>query len=142
MKLLVLNGPNINMLALRNSDIYGDISYQQLVDIVTNHCKQINVQCTVLHSNSEGQLIDILQQHIGNVDGVIINAGAYTHYSYALRDCMEYLPMPTVSVHLSDITKRETWRQQDVFEDVVDKIIMGKGIDSYIQAIDYLVEKL
>ncbi len=140
MKILLINGVNLNMLGRRDSAVYGSMTLSQLEHSVAQHAqdRQCTVQC--YHSNSEGDIIDTLQQNMDRVDGIIINAGAHSHYSYALRDCIEYMPVPVVSVHLSDISNREAWRAVDVLADVVSASYKGEGIVGYYKAIDYLIE--
>lgn len=139
MKILLINGVNLNMLGVRNAQHYGNITLQQLEQDVVAYAQQQGCEMQCYCSNSEGGIIDTLQQSMGKVDGIIINAGAYTHYSYALRDCLEYMSVPVVEVHLSDIDNREEWRRKDVLLDVVNTRLMGEGIVSYYKAVDYLV---
>ena len=139
MKILLLNGPNLNMLGKRDPALYGTQTLDELQKRVVRHGKEKGVKVICRHSNSEGKLIDILQH--AKVDGAILNAGAYTHYSYALRDCIECLPYPVAEVHLTDIYAREDFRHVDVIKDVCRLQIVGKGVDGYLQALDELVAK-
>lgn len=143
MNILIINGPNLNLLGIREPDVYGKNTYNDLVNIVTDHAKRNNINIEIKQSNHEGQIIDYLHEaYFNKVDGIILNAGAYTHYSYAIHDAISSINIPTVEVHLSDITKRESFRQLSVIKDVCVTSIMGKGINSYIEALDYLKEKL
>ena len=143
MNILIINGPNLNLLGIREPDVYGKNTYNDLVNIVTDHAKINNINIEIKQSNHEGQIIDFLHEaYFNKVDGIILNAGAYTHYSYAIHDAISSINIPTVEVHLSDITKRESFRQLSVIKDVCVTSIMGKGINSYIEALDYLNEKL
>lgn len=143
MNILIINGPNLNLLGIREPDVYGKNTYNDLVNIVTDHAKRNNINIEIKQSNHEGQIIDFLHEaYFNKVDGIILNAGAYTHYSYAIHDAISSINIPTVEVHLSDITKREAFRQLSVIKDVCVKSIMGKGINSYIEALDYLKENL
>ena len=143
MNILIINGPNLNLLGIREPDVYGKNTYNDLVNIVTDHAKRNNINIEIKQSNHEGQIIDFLHEaYFNKVDGIILNAGAYTHYSYAIHDAISSINIPTVEVHLSDITKRESFRQLSVIKDVCVTSIMGKGINSYIEALDYLKEKL
>ncbi len=140
MKVLLINGVNLNMLGFRNTDIYGTMTLAQLEQSVVEYglAKGCHIEC--YSSNSEGDIIDRLQQSMGAVDGIVINAGAHSHYSYAIRDCLEYMTAPVVSVHLSDITSREGWRANDILADVVSAQYKGEGIAGYYKAIDYLTD--
>ena len=143
MNILIINGPNLNLLGIREPDVYGKNTYNDLVNIVTDHAKRNNINIVIKQSNHEGQIIDFLHEaYFNKVDGIILNAGAYTHYSYAIHDAISSINIPTVEVHLSDITKRESFRQLSVIKDVCVTSIMGKGINSYIEALDYLKENL
>lgn len=143
MNILIINGPNLNLLGIREPDVYGKNTYNDLVNIVTDHAKRNNINIEIKQSNHEGQIIDFLHEaYFNKVDGIILNAGAYTHYSYAIHDAISSINIPTVEVHLSDITKRESFRQISVIKDVCVTSIIGKGINSYIEALDYLKENL
>lgn len=141
MRILVLNGPNLNMLGIREPDIYGKSTYKDLVEMIESHCatKDIEVQC--LQSNHEGTLVDYIQQaYFDKVDGIVINPGAYTHTSVALLDALKAVHIPTVEVHISAVNEREAFRQISYVSYYVEKTIMGKGFDGYIEAIDYLAK--
>lgn len=139
MRILVLNGPNLNMLGIREPDIYGKSTYKDLVEMIESHCssKGIEVQC--LQSNHEGTLVDYIQQaYFDKVDGIVINPGAYTHTSVALLDALKAVQIPTVEVHISAVNEREDFRQISYVSYIAKKTIMGKGFDGYLEAIDYL----
>lgn len=140
MKILVLNGPNLNMLGIRNPKIYGSQTLQQLNGEILEYVKTLGVGVSFLQSNSEGQLIDILQTT--DADGVVLNAGAYTHYSLALRDCIECVAVPVVEAHLSDITAREEFRKVNVFTGVTRAVFCGEGKESYFKAVKFLADML
>lgn len=141
MRILVLNGPNLNMLGIREPDIYGKSTYKDLVEMIESHCsdKGIEVQC--LQSNHEGTLVDYIQQaYFDKVDGIVINPGAYTHTSVALLDALKAVQIPTVEVHISAVNEREDFRQISYVSYIAKKTIMGKGFDGYIEAIDFLAK--
>ncbi|MCK5761455.1 MAG: type II 3-dehydroquinate dehydratase [Candidatus Izimaplasma sp.] len=139
MKLLVINGPNLNFLGIRNKDIYGQETYDDLVNMIQAHCEEVDVEVDCFQSNYEGAIIDRLQKaYKDNIDGIIINPAAYTHYSYAIRDGIASAQIPTVEIHISNIYKREAFRQISVIEPVCIHQIVGKGVNGYIEAIDYL----
>ncbi len=137
MKILLLNGVNLNMLGKRDPFLYGTETLCQLENKVCAYGKERNVQVVCRHSNSEGELVDILQQT--DCDGVVFNAGAYSHYSYALRDCIECIDVPVVEVHLTDVNARESFRRVDVLTDVCMARFMGKGVQSYFDALNCLI---
>ncbi len=139
MKILVLNGPNINFLGIRNRAQYGSRSYADLCALLEQKAKDLQVELLFFQSNHEGALIDRLQQaHAEELDGLIINPAAYTHYSYALRDCLESLSCPKVEVHISNIHKREAFRQHSVTAPVCDGQICGLGLQGYVLAMEYI----
>lgn len=137
MKILLLNGANLNMLGKRNPELYGTQTLTELERQVRAYAKQLGATVTCRHSNSEGALIDLLQR--AKADAVVLNAGAYSHYSYALRDCIECLTIPVVEVHMTDVYKREEFRHTDVLKDVCAKSFVGGGAQSYLDAVKYLV---
>ena len=145
MKLLVLNGPNLNFLGIREKNIYGNMDYNGLIEYIKEKIKKIdkNIDIDIKQSNSEGILIDMLQQaYFDKVDGIIINPGAYTHYSYAIFDAIKSIQIPTVEVHISNIHEREDFRKISVTAPACVYQIYGKGIDGYIEAVLYLHEYL
>ena len=137
MKVLVLNGVNLNMLGKRDVRHYGTDTLSQLEQKVREYAAANGVEVTCKQSNVEGELVNVLQQT--DCDAVIFNAGAYSHYSYALRDCIECIDAPVVEVHLSDVYKREEFRHVDVLADVCVARFYGKGVQSYFDAVDYIV---
>lgn len=142
MRIKIINGPNINMLGIRDKSVYGDNSYQDLLTLIQNYCITKNINIEIIQSNNEGTIIDEIHDVINSkFDGLIINPGAYTHYSYAIRDALSILKITKVEVHISDIYHRESFRSINVIRDVVDFSIVGKGIEGYLEAIDYLYKR-
>lgn len=137
-KILVLNGPNLNMLGIREPDIYGKQDYQSLVDFVADSAKEYNLQVEVKQSNYEGELVTLIQKAYGTFDGIIINAGAYTHTSVAILDALKAVQLPTVEVHLSDINARDEFRKHSYVSLYAEKVIVGKGFLGYKEALEYL----
>ena len=142
MKILVLNGPNINMLGMREPEIYGRETYYDLEEKVKKHGEEIGVEIELFQSNYEGALVDMIQEAYGNTDGIVINAGAYTHTSIALLDALRSVQLPTVEVHISNVEEREEFRQISYIRSYCEKTITGHGTDGYLEAIDYLKGKL
>lgn len=140
MKILVINGPNINMLGIREPDIYGKENYNTLCKRVKNHAKSLGVKVELYQSNHEGDLVDKIQAAYGHADGIVINPGAYTHTSIALLDAVKAVEIPTVEVHISALEQREEFRQISFVRKACVKTITGKGIDGYLEAMDYLVK--
>ncbi|MBR2993721.1 MAG: type II 3-dehydroquinate dehydratase [Clostridiales bacterium] len=139
MKILVLNGPNLNMLGIREPDIYGASTYDDLVDLITSHCESKGIEVKCLQSNHEGDLVDYIQQaYFDKTDGIVINPGAYTHTSVALLDALKAVQIPAVEVHISKVNEREAFRQISYVSYYCSKTITGKGFDGYIEAIDFL----
>lgn len=140
MKLLVINGPNLNFLGIREKSVYGNQDYQYLCDMIANKAKETGNEITVFQSNHEGAIIDRIQEaYFDGTEGIVINPGAYTHYSYAIRDALASIVVPKVEIHISDITKREEFRKVSVTKEVCDHQIYGQGLDGYLQAIDYIL---
>lgn len=144
MNILVINGPNLNFLGIREVSLYGTANYNQLCQIIMKKAAEENVVVDIFQSNYEGAIIDKLQEaYFKKVDGIIINPGAYGHYSYAIHDALTSVRIPTVEVHITDIRSREEeWRHTTVIEDACITSIIGKGLDGYCQAIDYLINYL
>ena len=139
MKIYVINGPNLNMLGIREPDIYGKESYDELLSIVKNHCEKLGTDVICYQSNHEGDLVDKIQEaYFDKADGIVINPGAYTHTSIALLDAIKAVGIPTVEVHISDLSKREDFRQISFIRQACEKTVSGKGLNGYIEAIDYL----
>ena len=141
MKLLILNGANINMLGIREPDIYGRQSFQNLIDSVQAHADEKGVQVEFYQSNHEGDLVDAIQKaYFDKADGIVFNPGAYTHTSLAIADAVKAVGIPTVEVHISAVEKREAFRQVSYIRDVCVHTITGQGIAGYNQAVDFLTE--
>ena len=140
MKILVINGPNLNMLGIREPDHYGRETYADLVEKINRHCENIGVEVEQFQSNHEGDLVDKIQSAYKTVDGIVINPGAYTHTSIAILDAVKAVGIPTVEVHISKVEEREDFRQISYVRLACVKTITGHGIDGYIEAIDFLTE--
>lgn len=139
MKILVLNGPNLNMLGIREPDIYGASTYDDLISMITAHCEEKGIEVKCLQSNHEGDLVDYIQQaYFDKFDGIVINPGAYTHTSVALLDALKAVQIPAIEVHISKVNEREAFRQISYVSYYCSKTITGKGFDGYIEAIDFL----
>jgi len=139
MKLLVIHGPNLNMLGKRNPKHYGSMTLNDLYQTLSDEFPDI--QFTFFQSNFEGEIIEVIHETFTDAyDAILINPGAYTHTSIAIRDALEMVNLPKVEVHLSDITKREDFRKIDYIKDVVHQTFMGKQVDSYIEAIAYILQ--
>ena len=142
MRILVLNGPNLNMLGVREPDIYGKSTYTDLINMIQEHCDSKGIEVTFKQSNHEGDLVDFIQQaYFEKLDGIVINPGAYTHTSVALLDALKTVSIPTVEVHISDVDSREEFRQISYVSRIAVKTIKGHGFDGYIEAVDFLSEK-
>lgn len=143
MRLLVINGPNINFLGIREKSIYGNQDYQYLLDLIEEKAQETGSQITVFQSNHEGAIIDRIQEaYFDGTEGIVINPGAFTHYSYAIRDALASIPVPKAEIHISDITKREEFRKISVTAPVCDCQIYGQGLGGYLKAIDFILEKI
>lgn len=140
MKILVINGPNINMLGIREPEHYGKETYADLTEKIRNHCEKKNIEVKIYQSNHEGDLVDEIQKAYGDADGIVINPGAYTHTSIAILDAVKAVNIPTVEVHISKIEDREYFRQISYVRLACVKTITGHGTDGYLEAIDYLTE--
>ena len=140
MKVLVINGPNLNMLGIREPDHYGKETYGDLVNKIEQYCKEKNVCCECYQSNHEGCLVDKIQEAYGKYDGIVINPGAYTHTSIAILDAVKSVMIPTVEVHISKVEEREDFRQISYIRKACVKTITGLGTDGYLRAIDFLEE--
>ena len=141
MKILVINGPNINMLGIREPKIYGKETYENLIQSVTEYAKNKNIELETFQSNHEGALVDTIQAAYGKIDGIVINPGAYTHTSIALLDAVKAVGIPTVEVHISKVEERESFRQISYIREACVATVTGKGIAGYLEAIDILIEK-
>lgn len=139
MKILVINGPNLNMLGIREPHIYGSKTYADLCDMISEYCEGKNIQVEFYQSNHEGCLVDRIQEAYGNADGIVINPGAYTHTSVALLDAVKTVGIPTVEVHISDPDEREDFRKISYIRQGCIATIKGKGFDGYIEAIEKIL---
>ena len=134
-KILVINGPSLNLLGIREVDIYGNTTYKDLVKLINKEAKVLNLKTKCVQSNYEGKIIDYIQKAYNKFDGIIINPGAYSHYSYAIRDAIASVNIKTIEVHISDVLNREPFRARLVISDVCSKTIIGKGINGYLEAL-------
>jgi 3-dehydroquinate dehydratase-2 len=141
MQVVVLNGVNLDVLSRRDPALYGGLSLEQLETRIYEWAAQLGCQVRCRQTNSEGEFVDWCHDALDGVDGVIVNPGAWTHYSYAIRDALELLQAPIVEVHLSDVENREKWRKQSVIADLVAKRIIGKGPEGYREALQFIVEE-
>jgi 3-dehydroquinate dehydratase-2 len=141
MRILILNGPNLNLLGRREPEIYGKTSYAELCEMIAAHCESLGIEHTVLQSNHEGVLIDALQEAVGCYDGIVFNPAAYTHTSIAIADAVAAIGIPTVEVHISDVSAREDFRQISYAGMACEKSFIGLGFDGYLRGIDYLINK-
>jgi 3-dehydroquinate dehydratase-2 len=140
MKIKIINGPNLNMLGKRDKKIYGGKNYKDLCDDLMDYSKDKNFELEIYQSNHEGDIIDSIQNL--DYDALIINAGAYSHYSYAIRDALEIVDVPKIELHISNIYSREDFRKKSVISEVCNSVISGFGTKGYFIAIDYLKSKL
>lgn len=139
MKILVINGPNLNMLGIREPDIYGRKTYDDLLSYIKEEAEKLGVAVEFYQSNHEGDIVDKIQSAYGNTDGIVINPAAYTHTSIAIPDALKAVGIPTVEVHISDISSREAFRRISYVSPVALKTIAGKGFEGYILAINELI---
>ena len=141
MKILIINGPNLNMLGIREPGIYGKEDYDALIKLIEGHARELGVTVECFQSNHEGALVDKIQEaYFAKVDGIVINPGAYTHTSVAILDAVKTVSIPTVEVHISDVSKREEFRQVSYIRQAAVKTIMGEGLQGYLSAMDFLVD--
>ena len=140
-KILILNGPNLNMLGIREKEIYGNNSYDDLVEMINTYASNKEIEVKVFQSNYEGALVDEIQKaYFEEYDGIVINPAAYTHTSIAILDAIKAVKLPCVEVHISDVSTREAFRQVSYIRSACIKTIMGKGFDGYLLAIDELLK--
>ena len=140
MKILVLNGPNINMLGIREPHIYGSNTYGNLIKKIQDHCDKKCVEVSFFQSNHEGALIDEIQKaYFDKIDGIVFNPAGYTHTSVAILDALKAVSIPTVEVHISKVEDRDSFRQISYVREIAIKTITGKGFDGYIEAVDELI---
>ncbi|TAH66732.1 MAG: type II 3-dehydroquinate dehydratase [Anaerolineaceae bacterium] len=141
MRVLIINGPNLNFLGIREKGVYGNRDYSALLDLIEEKAKELNIEVETFQSNGEGEIIDRLQRaYYDKVDGIIINPAAYTHYSYAIRDALASLSIPKIEVHISNIHEREEFRKISVTAPVCDEQIMGHGLEGYLMAMDAIIK--
>ena len=141
MKILVINGPNLNMLGIREPDHYGRETYADLVKKIEDHAATRDVEVKCLQSNHEGDLVDYIQSAYGAFDGIVINPGAYTHTSIAILDAVKSVSVPTVEVHVSKVDEREEFRRVSYIRAACIATVSGHGTDGYLEAVDLLIEK-
>lgn len=139
MKILVINGPNINMLGIREKGLYGSGTYADLLEKITTYCAEKEVEVEFFQSNHEGDLVDAIQAAYQRIDGIVINPAAYTHTSVAILDAVKAVSIPTVEVHISKVEEREDFRQVSFIRQACIKTITGLGFDGYLRGIDELL---
>ena len=142
MKILVINGPNINMIGIREPDIYGRQTFADLLRLIEETARQEGLEIEQFQSNHEGAIVDQIQAAYGCFDGIVINPAAYTHTSIALLDALKAVGLPTVEVHISDVSKREAYRQISYVREACIATISGHGTDGYLEAIDLLIDHI
>ena len=141
MRLLVINGPNLNMLGVREPDIYGKNTYADLCGMIESYAAEKGVEVKLFQSNHEGAIVDEIQAALGRFDGIIINPAAYTHTSVAILDALKAVALPEFEIHISDVSTRESFRQISYAGMACEKSFIGLGFEGYLRAIDYLTEK-
>lgn len=141
MRILVINGPNLNMLGIREKHLYGDKTYSALVKLIKESAKSRKVKAKCYQSNYEGDIVTKIQKAYNKYDGIVINPGAYTHTSVAILDALKSVNIPTVEVHITDVDSREDFRQISFVKEFAFLTITGKGFDGYIEAIDAIINK-
>ncbi|MEZ5359202.1 MAG: type II 3-dehydroquinate dehydratase [Candidatus Zixiibacteriota bacterium] len=138
--ILLINGPNLNMLGKREPDIYGKQSLRDVEEMVIHAAQQTGIEVLPFQSNHEGAIIDFIQENYERAAGIIINPGALTHYSYALHDCLAGTGLSVIEVHISDINNREEWRKKSVIRDVCAEVISGRGVEGYLLALKHFTD--
>ena len=141
MKILIINGPNLNLLGVREPDIYGKSTYKDLCAMITEKCGNEGIDCEFFQSNHEGDIVDKIGESLGKIDGIVINPAAYTHTSIAIADALKAVAIPYVEVHISDVSKREDFRQISYIRKDALATVSGEGFDGYLKAIDILVSR-
>ena len=141
MKVLVINGPNINMLGIREPDIYGKNTYADLCEMIKSYATEKNIEVKLFQSNHEGSIVDEIQAALGNFDGIVINPAAYTHTSVAILDALKSVALPAVEIHISDVSAREDFRQVSYAGMACEKSFIGMGFEGYLRGIDYLMSR-
>ena len=142
MKFLIINGPNINMLGIREPAVYGRETFEDLQQLVRDTCRENGIVCELFQSNHEGAIVDKIQEAYGKVDGIVINPAAYTHTSIAILDALKAVQIPAVEIHISDVSRREAFRQISYAGMACKKTFMGLGIEGYRKAIEWLRDYL
>lgn len=142
MKLYIINGPNLNMLGIREPEIYGKLTLQDIESKIKLYCAKNQIDVEFYQSNHEGEIVDIIQSAYQKADGIIINPAAYTHTSVAILDALKAVDVDTVEVHLSDVDEREDFRKLSFVSLFAKKVIKGKGADGYIEAIDFFLNRI
>ena len=141
MKILVINGPNLNFLGIREKELYGSKTYQDLCDMINDYANKLNIEIEIFQSNHEGAIVDKIQEaYLNKVDGIVINPAAYTHTSVAILDALKSVMIPTVEVHITDVNKREDFRKISYVKEVCKLSIVGHGLNGYLEAINYLAK--
>jgi len=138
LKILVINGPNINMLGIREPEVYGNKTYADLLEFIKNISEELNIEVECVQSNHEGVIIDTIQNALGKYDGIVINPAAFTHTSIAILDALKSVSLPAIEVHLTNINDRESFRHHSYTSLACEKVFSGKGFDSYKEAIHFL----
>lgn len=141
MRILIINGPNLNLLGVREPDIYGKSTYKDLCAMITEKCGNEGIDCEFFQSNHEGDIVDRIGESLGKIDGIVINPAAYTHTSIAIADALKAVAIPYVEVHISDVSKREDFRQISYIRKDALATVSGEGFDGYLKAIDILVSR-
>ena len=141
MRILVINGPNINMLGIREPDIYGKNTYADLCGMIKSYADEKGVEVKLFQSNHEGAIVDEIQAALGSFDGIVINPAAYTHTSVAILDALKSVALPAVEIHISDVSAREDFRRISYAGMACEKSFIGLGFDGYLRGIDYLIDK-
>ena len=141
MKLLIINGPNLNLLGVREPELYGKQDFAALEEFVRAACREYGVECELFQSNHEGAIVDKIQSALGTADGIVINPAAYTHTSVAILDALKAVALPAVEVHLTDIHARESFRQVSYAGMACEKTFAGLGFEGYRKAVEYLVNR-
>ncbi len=141
MRILVINGPNINMLGIREPDIYGKNTYADLCEMIESYAAEKGVEIKLFQSNHEGSIVDEIQAALGKFDGIVINPAAYTHTSVAILDALKSVALPAVEIHISDVSAREAFRQISYAGMACEKSFIGMGFEGYLRGIDYLMSR-
>ncbi len=141
MRILVINGPNINMLGIREPDIYGKNTYADLCAMINGYAAEKGVEIKLFQSNHEGSIVDEIQAALGKFDGIVINPAAYTHTSVAILDALKSVALPAVEIHISDVSAREDFRQISYAGMACEKSFIGLGFEGYLRGIDYLLNR-